>query len=200
MVFDERSIAMAEILEFRWHGRGGQGAVTAAKVFAEAALAEGKFIQAFPEYGPERAGAPLAAYNRVSDEAIYVHCAVKEPSYVMVVDPSLLTGGVDVTKGAHKDALYLVNTRKSPKEVRAIMGLTGGKVFTVDATGISREELGRPLPNTPMLGALSKISGQIGVETLAAALKRRLGKKFNEKIVNANLRMAQRGHEEVKGE
>ena len=191
---------MAEILEFRWHGRGGQGTVTAAKVFAEAALAEGKFIQAFPEYGPERAGAPLAAYNRVSDGPIYVHCAVKTPSYVMVVDPTLLTGGVDVTKGAHKHALYLVNTTKSPKEVRETIGVTGGKVFTVDATGISREELGRPLPNTPMLGALSKVSGQVSVETLTGAIKRRLGKKFPEKTISANLRMAQRGHEEVKGE
>ncbi|HUT03728.1 MAG TPA: 2-oxoacid:acceptor oxidoreductase family protein [bacterium] len=191
---------MAEILEFRWHGRGGQGTVTAAKLFAEAALAEEKFIQAFPEYGPERAGAPLAAYNRVSDEPIYVHCAVKAPGYVMVVDPSLLTGGVDVTKGAHKDALYLVNTVKSPKEVRETMGIAGGKIFTVDATGISRDELGRPLPNTPMLGALSKVSGQVSVETVTGAIKRRLGKKFSEKVVTANLKMVQRGYEEVKGE
>ena len=191
---------MAEILEFRWHGRGGQGTVTAAKVFAEAALAEEKYIQAFPEYGPERAGAPLAAYNRVSDDPIYIHCAVKNPHYVMVVDPTLLTGGVDVKKGAHEDATYLVNTSKSAKEVREIMGLTGGKVFTVDATGISRDELNRPLPNTPMLGAIAKVSGEISLETVTEAIQRRLGKKFSDKIIGANIKMAQRGFEEVKGE
>ena len=110
---------MAEILEFRWHGRGGQGTVTAAKMFAEAALAEDKYIQAFPEYGPERAGAPLAAYNRLSDDPIYIHCAVKNPHYVAVVDATLLTGGVDVTNGAHEDATYLVNTTK-PVTVEAV--------------------------------------------------------------------------------
>jgi pyruvate ferredoxin oxidoreductase gamma subunit len=191
---------MAEILEFRWHGRGGQGTVTAAKVFAEAALAEDKHIQAFPEYGPERAGAPLAAYNRVSDEPIYIHCAVKNPHYVAVVDSTLLTGGVDVTAGARKDATYLINTTKPAKEVRKTMRLSGGRVFTVDATGISREELDRPLPNTPMLGAIAKVSGQISLETLIDAIKLRLGKKFSEKIMSANIRMAERGFEEVKGE
>ncbi len=191
---------MAEILEFRWHGRGGQGTVTAAKVFAEAALAEDKFIQAFPEYGPERAGAPLAAYNRVSDEPIYIHCAVKNPHYVAVVDATLLTGGVDVKKGAHEDATYLINTTKPASEVREIMGLSGGKLFTIDATGISREELDRPLPNTPMLGAIAKISGEISLQTLTDAIKLRLGKKFSDKIINANIKMAERGFGEVKGE
>jgi len=191
---------MAEILEFRWHGRGGQGTVTAAKVFAEAALAEDKFIQAFPEYGPERAGAPLAAYNRVSSEPIYIHCAVKNPHYVAVVDATLLTGGIDVKKGAREDATFLVNTTKPARQVRETMGLSGGKLFTIDATGISREELKMPLPNTPMLGAIAKISGEISLDTLKGAIKLRLGKKFSDKIIDANIKMAERGFEEVKGE
>ena len=191
---------MAEILEFRWHGRGGQGTVTAAKLFAEAALAEDKYIQAFPEYGPERAGAPLAAYNRVSDEPIYIHCAVKNPHYVAVVDSTLLTGGVDVKKGAHEDAVYLVNTTKPVSEVRKIMGLEGGTLFTVDATGISREELNKPFPNTPMLGAIAKVSGQVSLDTLRNAIKLRLGKKFSGKVLDANIKMIERGFGEVKGE
>jgi len=191
---------MGEIVEFRWHGRGGQGTVTAAKILAEAALEEDKYMQAFPEYGPERMGAPLTAYNRLSQEPIYIHCQVRSPHIVVVVDPTLLVGGVDVKSGAVKDAIYVVNTTEAPSQVREKIGLEGGKVFTVDATGISRELFGRPMPNTPMLGALAKVTGSIKLDSVINALKKRLGAKFSDKIVNANITAAKRAYEEVKSE
>ncbi|MBI5191229.1 MAG: 2-oxoacid:acceptor oxidoreductase family protein [Nitrospirae bacterium] len=191
---------MAEILEIRWHGRGGQGTVTAAKVLAEAAMAEGKNVQAFPEYGPERMGAPLRAYNRVSVKPMTLHCQVTNPAVVAVVDPTLLDT-VDVTDGTTPDAVFIINTSASPKELRAKMKLKKTqKVFSVDANGISIATIGRVMPNTPMLGAVVKATGVIKLETLLKDIKASFGKKFSEAIINNNLSAATKAYEEVKAE
>jgi pyruvate ferredoxin oxidoreductase gamma subunit len=191
---------MAEILEIRWHGRGGQGTVTAAKVLAEACMAEGKNVQAFPEYGPERMGAPLRAYNRVSGKPMTIHCQVTNPAVVAVVDPTLLDT-VDVTDGATADATFIVNTQSDPGELRAKLKLKKTqKVFSVDANKISMDTIGRIMPNTPMLGALVKATGVIKLDTLLADIRTSFGKKFAEKIIQNNLDAADRAYKEVKSE
>jgi len=191
---------MAEILEIRWHGRGGQGTVTAAKVLAEASMAEGKNVQAFPEYGPERMGAPLRAYNRVSVKPMTIHCQVTNPAVVAVVDPTLLDT-VDVTDGATSDAVFIVNTPADPKELRLKLKLKKTqKVFSVDANKISIETIGRTMPNTPMLGAVVKATGVIKLDTLLKDIKSSFGKKFAEKIIQNNMDAASRAYKEVKSE
>jgi len=191
---------MAEILEIRWHGRGGQGTVTAAKVLAEASMAEGKNVQAFPEYGPERMGAPLRAYNRICDKPMTIHCQVTNPSVVAVVDASLLDA-VDVTEGTTKDAVFIVNTHRAPAELRAIMKLKKTqKVFSVDANTISMATIGRVMPNTPMLGAVAKATGVIKLDTLLKDIRSSFGKKFSETIIKNNMDAASRAYEEVKSE
>jgi len=188
---------MAEILEIRWHGRGGQGTVTAAKVLAEAAMAEGKNVQAFPEYGPERMGAPLRAYNRISVTPMTIHCQVTNPSVIAVVDPTLLDT-VDVTEGTTSDAVYIINTAKTPAEMKTKIKLKGKqKMFCVDANRISVDTIGRIMPNTPMLGAVAKATGVIKLETLLNDIKASFGKKFSEKIIQSNLDAASKAYEEV---
>ncbi|MFH1361929.1 MAG: 2-oxoacid:acceptor oxidoreductase family protein, partial [bacterium] len=147
-----------EIVEIRWHGRGGQGAKTAALLFADAALSLGKYIQAFPEYGPERMGAPVQSFNRLSDQPITIHCSMTSPQIVVVLDPTLLAT-VDVAGGLPKDGSLIVNTSKSPQEIRQEINLKEAKVFTIDASSIAKDKIGRDIPNTPMLGALTKVSG-----------------------------------------
>jgi len=189
---------MAEILEIRWHGRGGQGTVTAAKVLAEAAMAEGKNVQAFPEYGPERMGAPLRAYNRVSVKPMTIHCQVTNPAVVAVVDPTLLET-VDVTEGTTPDAVFVVNTQMEPGALRTKMKLgKKQKLFCVDATKISIDTIGRVMPNTPMLGAVVKATGVIKLDTLLKDIKASFGKKFSDKIIQNNMDAASRAYEEVK--
>ncbi len=191
---------MAGILEVRWHGRGGQGTVTAAKVLAEAAMAEGKNVQAFPEYGPERMGAPLRAYNRVSEMPMTIHCQVTNPAVVAVVDPTLLDT-VDVTEGTTDDAVFIINTPQAPGELRGKLKLSGTqKIFCVDANGISIDTIGRIMPNTPMLGAVVKATGVIKLATLLEDIRASFGKKFSEKIIQSNLDAASRAYEEVKAE
>lgn len=191
---------MGDIAEVRWHGRGGQGAVTAAKVLAEVALKSGKNVQAFPEYGPERTGAPLRAYNRISERPIRIHCQVESPNIVVVIDPSLLDA-VDVTEGASEGAIFIINTPKGPSEVREVLKLRNNQaVYTVDATKIALDTIGRPIPNTPMLGALSKATGLIPVEGLLEDVKRSLGKKLKDEVVEGNLEAIRRAYREVKGE
>ncbi len=191
---------MAEILEIRWHGRGGQGTVTAAKVLAEASMAEGKNVQAFPEYGPERMGAPLRAYNRICDKPMTIHCQVTNPAVVAVVDPSLLDS-VDVTEGATSDAVFIINTAKEPAELRKKMKLKKSqKVYSVDANTISVATIGRVMPNTPMLGAVAKATGVIKLKTLLEDIRASFGKKFSEVIIKNNLDAAERAYEEVKSE
>jgi len=163
---------MAETTEIRWHGRGGQGTVTAAKVLADACLSGGRYVQAFPEYGPERAGAPLRAYNRVSSHELRMHCPVLEPDIVAVADATLLDS-INVSEGAKENSIFLVNTTKAPKEVREkLKAGKNQKVFSVDATKIAIECFGRALPNAPMLGAICKITGLITLEHLLEDVKK----------------------------
>lgn len=185
-------------VEIRWHGRGGQGTVTAAKVFADACLSGGRYVQAFPEYGPERAGAPLRAYNRVSFKELRMHCPVTNPDVVVVVDSSLIES-IDVTEGAKDDAKFIVNTSKDPSEIREKLQLKPTqKVYTVDATKIAIECFGRPLPNSPMVGALNRVTGLVELEVLLDDVRKSFGKKFAQKIIDGNLLAVKRGYEEVK--
>jgi pyruvate ferredoxin oxidoreductase gamma subunit len=189
---------MSEMMEIRWHGRGGQGTVTAAKVLADACLSGGRHVQAFPEYGPERAGAPLRAYNRVSAKELRMHCPVLKPKVVSVVDATLLDG-INVTEGATADAMFVVNTSKDPKEIRAKLNAgPGQKVFTVDASKIAMECIGKALPNSSMLGAICKVTGLVSLDHLLDDVRSSFGKKFSQKIIDGNLEATRRGYEEVK--
>ena len=145
------------LIEFRWHGRGGQGAKTACLLLADAAFSAGKFVQGFPEYGPERMGAPITAYNRISDVRCSIHCNIDNPDYVVVVDETLLET-VDVTHGLSPEGAVIVNTAHSPDKIRSKLRGWQGRVCTIDARRISEETLGRNFPNTPMLSAAVKVS------------------------------------------
>ncbi len=189
---------MADTIEIRWHGRGGQGTVTAAKVLADACLSGGRFVQAFPEYGPERAGAPLRAYNRVSSKHIRMHCPVLKPQVVSVVDATLLDS-INVADGATDDAIFIVNSSKDPQEIRSKLNAKAEqKVFTVDATKIAFECIGRALPNSPMLGALCKVTKLITIDHLLDDVRKSFGKKFSQLIIDGNLEATRRGYEEVR--
>jgi len=168
---------MTEMMEIRWHGRGGQGTVTAAKVLADACLSGGRYVQAFPEYGPERAGAPLRAYNRISEKELRMHCPVLKP----------------------QNAIFIVNTSKDPKEIRAkLKAEPGQKVYTIDATKIAVDCIGRAMPNASMLGAVIKATGLVTLEHLLEDIRKSFGKKFAQKIIDGNLEAARRGYGEVK--
>lgn len=192
---------MDNTVEIRWHGRGGQGAKTAALLFGEAALSLGKNIQAFPEYGPERMGAPVASFNRISSLPINLHCSITNPNIVIVLDPTLM-GSVDVAQGLPQDGLLIVNTTRTPAEVRQQLGLKGAKIFTVDASGISKAMIGRDIPNTPMLGALVKASGMLDFNSMLQDTEDKLKKKFASKpeLVQGNVAAIKRAYSEVKGE
>lgn len=196
---NKKAEAVAALTEIRWHGRGGQGAVTAAKMVAELALGQGKYFQAFPEYGPERSGAPIVAFTRVSDAPIQIYCGVEHPQIVVVLDPSLLSI-VDVTNGAPDDAIVLVNSEMSPAELRKHYGLKGFRYFTIAATRIATETIGRPIPNTPMVGALTRITGLFPIKEVMAFLREDFGKKFSPKVVEGNIAAITRSYEEVQAE
>ena len=188
---------MGRLIEIRWHGRGGQGVVTAGKLLAETALDTGQYFQAFPDYGPERMGAPIKAYTRLSSERIDLHCQIEEPDVVLVLDPTLL-GTVPVTEGLQEDGLLLVNTSKSPAEIREITSFKTGKVFTVDASHIAIEEIGREITNTPMIGALARATGIFEVEDLIEQTRKRFTKlMMKQDIIDANVRAMRRAMEEV---
>jgi len=193
---------MAEVLEIRWHGRGGQGAKTAALLFAESALDTGKFIQAFPEYGPERMGAPVTAFNRLSESRIRSHSGIKEPDIVVVLDPSLI-GPARVTDGLKEGGILLVNAVDSPEDLRRRFKIPPGiKVYTVDASKIATETVGKDVPNTPMLGALVRVTGILDFETVMESIKHKLSEKFRggkEQFIEGNLKSVRRAYEEVKG-
>jgi pyruvate ferredoxin oxidoreductase gamma subunit len=192
---------VADLIEIRWHGRGGQGAKTAALLFADAALSEGKYVQAFPEYGPERMGAPVQSFNRLSDEPITLHCFVSSPQVVAVLDETL-TEIVDVTDGLSEDGILLINTKSSPKEIREKLNLKGRRIFTVDASGISLQSINRDIPNTPMLGALIKVTGFLDFERMLHDTQKKLEKKFRSKpeMIQGNIEAIKKAYEEVQGE
>ena len=186
----------AKTIEIRWHGRGGQGVVTASKLLAEAALEDGKYFQGMPDYGAERMGAPIRAFTRISSEPIKPYCMVTEPDIVVVLDPTLL-GIVDITEGLKEDGIILVNSPFSPKQIRPRLNHKG-KIGSVDATGIAIEVLGRNFPNTPMLGALAKMTGIVSKESLIRELRAKLGVTMKEEVVEANVRAFEKGYEELK--
>ena len=191
---------MRDLTEIRWHGRGGQGAKTAALLLADAALASGKYIQAFPEYGPERMGAPVASFNRISSNPISLHSGVTDPDIVIVLDPTLMDS-VDVTEGMPANGTLLVNIERSPAEVREIFGIASGiKICTVDASRISTETIGRDIPNTPMLGALVKATGILDFKEMIEDMKKKLEKKFKTKpeVIAGNLKAIERAYNEVR--
>ncbi|MFH1282696.1 MAG: 2-oxoacid:acceptor oxidoreductase family protein [bacterium] len=190
-----------EVLEIRWHGRGGQGAKTAALLLADAVLSIGKHVQAFPEYGPERMGAPVQSYNRISDKPILLHCGITSPDIVVVLDPSL-TDVVDVVQGLKPNGMILVNTEKTAREMKEKLKIKDQQLFTVNASQISKETIGRDIPNTPMLGALVKVSGMVEQESFINDTKTKLEKKFRSKpeIIEGNIKAIERAFEEVKSE
>jgi pyruvate ferredoxin oxidoreductase gamma subunit len=190
---------MKGLTEIRWHGRGGQGAVTAAKMTAELALGQGKYFQAFPEYGPERSGAPIVAFTRVSDEPIQLYSGIEHPDIVVVLDPTLLSV-VDVTKGAPDDAIVLVNSDLPPAQLRERYGMKGRRLFCIAATKIATETIGRPIPNTPMVGALTRITDLFPVDKVVDFLRADFGKKFSPRVVEGNITAITRSYEEVQGE
>ena len=165
------------LIEFRWHGRGGQGAKTACLLLADAAFSAGKFVQGFPEYGPERMGAPITAYNRISDVRCSIHCNIDNPDYVVVVDETLLET-VDVTHGLSPEGAVIVNTAHSPDTIRSNLRGWQGRVCTIDARRISEETLGRNFPNTPMLSAAVKVSGVLD----EAQFKKDMEESFHHKF------------------
>ena len=165
------------LIEFRWHGRGGQGAKMACLLLADAAFSAGKFVQGFPEYGPERMGAPITAYNRISDVRCSIHCNIDNPDYVVVVDETLLET-VDVTHGLSPEGAVIVNTAHSPDKIRSKLRGWQGRVCTIDARRISEETLGRNFPNTPMLSAAVKVSGVLD----EAQFKKDMEESFHHKF------------------
>jgi pyruvate ferredoxin oxidoreductase gamma subunit len=193
------------MIEIRWHGRGGQGAKTAALLFAEAVLATGKYVQGFPEYGPERMGAPVQSFNRIDDKPITLHCGVTAPDIVVVLDPTLMDTH-DLTQGLTRDGAIIINTNADPSAMRSKMGLGFGRVYTVDATTISRESIGLEKPNTPMMGALVKVIDTLGltldINDVVADTEEKLKKKFAHKpgVIEGNLNCLRRAYAETRGE
>jgi len=191
---------MKDLIEIRWHGRGGQGAKTAALLLADAALTSGKYVQAFPEYGPERMGAPVASFNRLSAKPILLHSGVTNPDVVIVLDPTL-TESVDITEGVSEGGIIIINTEKTPDQVKKELNMAGSmKVFTVDASTISKETIGREIPNTPMLGALIKVTGILDFKEMLEDTRKKLEKKFRSKpdVIEGNIKAIERAFNEVK--
>jgi pyruvate ferredoxin oxidoreductase gamma subunit len=186
-----------KMFEIVWHARGGQGAKTAAQMVAHVALAEGKFAQGFPEYGPERMGAPTRGYTRVSSENIRVHCSISAPDVVVVLDETLI-GNVPLAEGATDKTIFIVNTKRNPQEIKKALGVKNNKVYVIDATGIAIEEIGRPIPNVPMMGALVKTTNILALDGFKEDVKKKFGKKFGEKVVKGNIKALERAFNEVK--
>lgn len=192
---------MTKLTEIRWHGRGGQGAKTAALLFGDALLGTGFYMQAFPEYGPERMGAPVKAYNRISDAPIDLHSGVDTPDVVVVLDVSLMKRITNVTEGLADDGILLVNSPDSPAEVRKETGLQKHRLYTVDASSISQELMGSNHPNTPMLGALLRVADFVDYGEVKASIRQKLARKFHgrDQIVEGNMAAVERAYQEVSG-
>lgn len=191
---------MNNVVEIRWHGRGGQGAKTAALLLADVAFKTGKYVQGFPEYGPERMGAPITAYNRISSDEIRVHSNIYHPDYVVVVDSGLLKT-VDVTKGLSEDGGIVVNTSRTPDEIRKELNGYKGAVYTINAKEVSIACLGKYFPNTPMLAAIIKVSGVMGWDTFYSEMEASFNHKFASKpeVIEGNMNALKMAYEEVKG-
>ena len=187
---------MKTILEFRWHGRGGQGAWTASELLARAALSEGKFIQSFPEFGPERMGAPVTAFTRISTEPIRIHCAVYNPDVVVVLDPTLLKTVPVVAGVDSEDDVIVVNSADSPAKVKENLRIEKGKVWTIPATEIALKVLGSPITNTAMLGAVARATSAISMVGIEKTVKAR----FRADIAEKNLAVIKQAYGEAKSE
>ncbi len=190
---------MENLIEIRWHGRGGQGAKTASLLLADAAFNTGKYIQGFPEYGPERMGAPITAYNRISNKPITIHSNIYEPDYVVVVDDTLLTS-VPVTAGLKKEGAIVINTTKSPEQLKELLKGYEGSIYTIDARKVSEETLGRYFPNTPMLAAIVKVTGIMTDEELLADMQNSFKHKFAKKpeVIEGNMKALELALKEVR--
>jgi pyruvate ferredoxin oxidoreductase gamma subunit len=188
-----------KMIEVRWHGRGGQGAKTAALLFAEAVLATGKYVQAFPEYGPERMGAPVQSFNRISEDLIAIHSGITDPDFVVVLDPSLIES-VPVTDGVGKNGKVIINTSFSSSKIAQKLGIDASQVYVVNAGRIAVETIGRDIPNTPMLGALVKVIGTLDINGVLENIKVKLTAKFRHKleVIEGNLESIKRAFDEVK--
>ena len=189
---------MSSTLEIRWHGRGGQGAKTAALLLADVAFKTGQYVQGFPEYGPERMGAPITAYNRISKNPIRVHSNIYTPQFVVVVDETLLHS-VNVTAGLQEDGAIIINTAKTADEVRPLLNGYKGRVFTVDARKISMETLGKDFPNSPMLAAAVAVTGVMPREEFIADMRASYEHKFAKKpeVIEGNMQALARAFDVV---
>ena len=190
---------MNSMIEIRWHGRGGQGAKTASLLLADAAFNTGKYIQGFPEYGPERMGAPLTAYNRISDTPIRIHSNIYYPDYVVVVDDTLLES-VDVTAGLKETGAIVINTTKKEDYLRKVLKGYKGDIYYLDARKISEEALGKYFPNTPMLAAIIKVANIMSDEELIKDMKGSFKHKFAKKpeVIDGNMKALEMALKEVK--
>jgi pyruvate ferredoxin oxidoreductase gamma subunit len=187
-----------EMVEIRWHARGGQGAKTAAIFVAEAVLDRGKFGQGFPEYGPERRGAPVRGYTRIAEQPIRRHCAIQSPDIVIVLDPTLIAApAAGVTSGTDAHTIFLVNTTESPATLAERLAVPGARVCTVDATRIALECFEKPIPNMPMIGALLRVADLMTVDELQTSMRTRLERKFAPRVLEGNLAAVERAHEEL---
>ena len=190
---------MNNLIEIRWHGRGGQGAKTASLLLADAAFNTGKYIQGFPEYGPERMGAPITAYNRISDTPITIHSNIYEPDYVVVVDDTLLET-VPVTAGLKKDGAIIINTTKDANYLRNVLKNYQGAIYSIDAKKVSMETLGQYFPNTPMLAAVVKVSQIMSEEDFLNDMIGSFKHKFAKKpeVIEGNMKALEMALKEVK--
>lgn len=179
---------MKDTIEIRWHGRGGQGAKTAALLLADVAFKTGKYVQGFPEYGPERMGAPITAYNRVSEKPITIHSNIYDPDYVAVVDDSLLET-IDVTHGLSPEGAIIINTQKTKEEIVPLLKNYAGKVYIIDAKDISVKALGKNYPNSPMLAAVVAVTGVMEPEVFLAEMEASFRHKFAKKpeVIEGNM-------------
>lgn len=189
---------MKKSVEIRWHGRGGQGAKTAALLLADVSFKAGKYVQGFPEYGPERMGAPITAYNRISDTKITVHSNIYEPDYVVVVDEGLLDS-IDVTAGLNPEGAIVVNSAKSPEEIMSKLKGYTGRVYTVDARKISVKALGKYFPNSPMLAAIVAVSGVMDMDQFLKEMEASYKHKFSKKpeVIEGNMNALRMTFKEV---
>lgn len=190
---------MSNLTEIRWHGRGGQGAKTAALLLADVAFSTGMYVQGFPEYGPERMGAPITAYNRISEDRIRVHSNIYEPNYVVVVDETLLES-VPVAKGLKSNGAIIINTDKTPEEIKKLYPDYNCKIHTIDAKKISESALGKYFPNTPMLAAVVKVSKLMDENKFIEEMKHSFEHKFAAKpsVVEGNMNALTMSLKEVK--